>query len=125
MKNSLTPALEEAGTETKKTSPDAVDLVSLQYNHKGGKEGLKFSLFDTKNTFVDQGGLHQLCSETTPFLLKVSDKTPSLVWKCNGCLVSDFLSECFFGSITPCDLEGKIQILVKFVGAGGEIQENN
>lgn len=67
-------------------------------------------------------GLHQLCSETTLFLPKVSHKTLDLL--CESAMDAsfpDFLTKCFFGYVTPSDLEGRIHIFIKFVGAGGQI----
>lgn len=62
-------------------------------------------------------GLHQLCSETTQFLPKCLTNTLSPAGKYSGfpVLISDPIFF-FFG-----DLEDGNSIVIKFIGAGGQI----
>lgn len=109
MKHSFAPALEEVSLEAKEAlfSANAVDLVSLKQNHKGGREGRMFLQFNSKNAFVDQEASPALLRETALFLSKVSNKTLYL-WP-ESAVDTYFLisqSQCFFSYVTPSDLEG-------------------
>lgn len=80
MKHSFAPALEEVSLEAKEAlfSANAVDLVSLKQNHKGGRVGRMFLQFNSKNAFVDQEASPALLRETAVSLKGVEQNTLSL-----------------------------------------------